>query len=150
MAKRGKANIDIKNKRASFEYEFLETLIAGIVLTGTEIKSIREGKASLPDAYCYFVGNELFVKNLHIAEYWWGNIDNHNPRRDRKLLLNRKELNKLLRKYKEKGLTIVATRLFIDENGYAKLEIALARGRKAYDKRENIKEKDLRREMERK
>jgi SsrA-binding protein len=144
MAKRGKANIDIKNKRASFEYEFLETLTAGIVLTGTEIKSIRAGKASLSDAYCYFVGNELFVKNMHIAEYWWGNFSNHDPRRDRKLLLNRKELNKLLRKYKEKGLTIVATRLFIDENGYAKLEIALARGRKAYDKRENIKEKDLR------
>jgi SsrA-binding protein len=150
MTKRCKANIDIKNKRASFDYEFLETLTAGIVLNGTEIKSIREGKASLSDAYCYFVGNELFVKNMHIAEYWWGNLNNHNPRRDRKLLLNRKELNKLLRKYKEKGLTIVATRLFIEENGYAKLEIALARGRKAYDKRENIKEKDLRREMERK
>ena len=149
MVKRGKANIDIKNKRASFDYEFLETLTAGIVLSGTEIKSIREGKASLVDAYCYFVGNELFVKNMHIAEYWWGNLINHNPRRDRKLLLNRKELNKLLRKYKEKGLTIVATRLFIEENGYAKLEIALARGRKAYDKRENIKEKDLRRDMER-
>jgi len=146
MAKRGKANIDIKNKRASFEYEFLETLTAGIVLTGTEIKSIREGKASLPDAYCYFAGNELFVRNLHIAEYWWGNLSNHDPRRDRKLLLNRKELNKLLRKYKEKGLTIVATRLFVDENGYAKLELALARGRKAYDKRENIKNKDFRRE----
>ena len=148
MVKHRKANIDIKNKRASFEYEFLETLTAGIVLNGTEIKSIREGKASLSDAYCYFVGNELFVKNMHIAEYWWGNLNNHNPRRDRKLLLNRKELNKLLRKYKEKGLTIVATRLFIEENGYAKLEIALARGRKAYDKRENIKEKDLRKQLE--
>jgi len=148
MAKRGKANIDIKNKRATFEYEFLETLTAGIVLSGTEIKSIREGKASLSDAYCYFVGDELFVKNMHVAEYWWGNLSNHNPRRDRKLLLNRKELNKLLRKYKEKGLTIVATRLFIDENSYAKLEIALARGRKAYDKRENIKEKDLRKHLE--
>jgi SsrA-binding protein len=150
MLKRGKANINIKNKRASFDYEFLETLTAGIVLNGTEIKSIREGKASLVDAYCYFAGDELFVKNMHIAEYWWGNLNNHNPRRDRKLLLNRKELNKLLRKNKEKGLTIVATRLFIEENGYAKLEIALARGRKAYDKRENIKEKDLRRDMERK
>ena len=149
MAKRGKANINIKNKRVSFEYELLEMLVAGIVLTGTEIKSIREGKASLQDAYCYFVGDELFVKNMHIAEYWWGNFTNHNPRRDRKLLLNRKELNKLLRKYKEKGLTIVATRLFMEENGYAKLEIALARGRKAYDKRENIKEKDIRRDMER-
>ncbi len=149
MAKRGKANIDIKNKRASFDYEFLETLTAGIVLTGTEIKSIREGKASLSDAYCYFVGNELFVKNMHVAEYWWGSFNNHDPRRDRKLLLNRKELNKLQRKHKEKGLTIVATRLFVNENGYAKLDIALARGRKAYDKRENIKEKDLRREMDR-
>jgi len=149
MAKRVKANIDIKNKRASFDYEFLETFTAGIVLTGTEIKSIRGGKATLSDAYCYFVGDELFVKNMHVAEYWWGSFANHDPRRDRKLLLTRKELNKLYRRHKEKGLTIVASRLFIDDNGYAKLAIALARGKKEYDKRESIKEKDLRREMER-
>ena len=149
MAKREKANIDIKNKRASFDYELLETFTAGIVLTGTEIKSIRGGKASLADAYCYFVGDELFVKNMHIAEYWWGSFSNHDPRRDRKLLLTRKELNKLLRRNKEKGLTIVASRMFINDGGYAKLVIALARGKKEYDKRESIKEKDLRREMDR-
>ncbi len=149
MAKREKANIDIKNKRASFDYELLETFTAGIVLTGTEIKSIRGGKASLADAYCYFVGDELFVKNMHIAEYWWGSFSNHDPRRDRKLLLMRKELNKLLRRNKEKGLTIVASRMFINDGGYAKLVIALARGKKEYDKRESIKEKDLRREMDR-
>lgn len=149
MVKRAKANIDIKNKRASFDYEFLETFTAGIMLTGTEIKSIRGGKATLSDAYCYFAGDELFVKNMHIAEYWWGSFSNHDPRRDRKLLLTRKELNKLLRRHKEKGLTIVASRLFINDGGYAKLVVALARGKKEYDKRENIKEKDLRREMER-
>ncbi len=149
MAKREKVNIDIKNRRASFDYEFLETFIAGIMLTGTEIKSIRGGKATLSDAYCYFSGDELFVKNMHIAEYWWGSFSNHDPRRDRKLLLNRKELNKLLRRTKEKGLTIVASKLFINDGGYAKLVIALARGKKEYDKRASIKEKDLRREMDR-
>ncbi|MDR3236405.1 MAG: SsrA-binding protein [Prevotellaceae bacterium] len=149
MAKRTKANINIKNKRASFDYELLDAYTAGIVLYGTEIKSIRAGKASLADAYCYFAGNELYVKNMHIAEYWWGGFSNHDPRRDRKLLLHRKELEKLLRRHKEKGLTIVATRLYVDENGRAKLNLALARGKKAYDKRESIKEKDVRRDMER-
>ncbi|MDR0728924.1 MAG: SsrA-binding protein SmpB [Prevotellaceae bacterium] len=144
---RPKATIEIKNKRASFEYELVETFTAGIALVGTEIKSIRAGKASLVDAYGYFVGHELFIKNLHIAEYWWGNLQNHDPRRDRKLLLNRRELSKLQRRTKEKGFAIVATRLYIAENGYAKLEIALARGKKNYDKRESIKQKDLRREM---
>lgn len=146
---KNKSNIEIKNKRAGFEYEFLEKYTAGIVLSGTEIKSIRAGKASLADSYCYFAGGELYVKNMHIAEYWWGNLFNHDPRRDRKLLLNKKELRKLQRAVKEKGLTIVATRLFIAENGYAKLNIALARGKKEYDKRESIKEKDLKRAMER-
>jgi SsrA-binding protein len=146
---RTKTTIEIKNKRASFEYEFLETFTAGLCLVGTEIKSIRAGKASLADAYGYFAGHELFVKNMHIAEYWWGNLNNHDPRRDRKLLLQRKELTKLQRRTKEKGLTIVATKLFIAENGYAKLVIALARGKKIYDKRESIKEKDLRRDRER-
>ena len=148
MAKRTKANIDIKNKRASFDYEFIDTCTAGIVLSGTEIKSIRAGKAALADAYCYFVNGELYVKNMHIAEYWWGGFSNHDPRRDRKLLLHRKELQKLFRRHKEKGLTIVATRLFIGEKGFAKLVIALARGKKAYDKRASIKEKDLRRATE--
>lgn len=141
-----KSNIEIKNKKAKFEYEFIETFTAGIVLTGTEIKSIRAGKASLVDSYCYFVGNELFIKNMNISEYWWGTVNAHIPRRDRKLLLTRRELNRLSRSVKEKGLTIVASRLFIAENGYAKVNIALARGKKEFDKRESIKEKDLRRE----
>ena len=146
---KAKCKIEIKNKKASFEYEFIESFTAGVVLSGTEIKSIRAGKASLVDSYCYFVNRELFVKNMHIAEYWWGNLNNHDPRRDRKLLLKRKELNRLFRATREKGLTIIATRLFIAENGYAKLNIALARGKREFDKRHSIKEKDLRRESER-
>lgn len=144
-----KAKINIKNKKASFEYEFIETFTAGLVLSGTEIKSIRNSKASLSDSYCYFIGNELFVKNMHIAEYWWGSFNKHDPKRDRKLLLNKRELRKLQRAIKEKGLTIVTTRLFLADNGYAKLNIALARGKKEYDKRNSIKEKDLRRDMDR-
>ena len=145
---KAKSKVEIKNKKASFEFEFLETFTAGIVLTGTEIKSIRAGKASLPDSYCYFVAGELYVKNMHIADYWWGSFNKHDPKRDRKLLLNRRELRKLARAIKEKGLTIVATRLFIAENGYAKLNIALARGKKEYDKRHSIKEKDMRRDAQ--
>jgi SsrA-binding protein len=147
MAK-AKSKVEIKNKKASFEFEFLETFTAGIVLTGTEIKSIGAGKASLPDSYGYFVAGELYVKNMHIADYWWGSFNKHDPKRDRKLLLNRRELRKLARAIKEKGLTIVATRLFIAENGYAKLNIALARGKKEYDKRHSIKEKDMRRDAQ--
>ena len=146
---KAKSKVEIKNKKASFEYEFLETFTAGIVLSGTEIKSIRAGKASLPDSYCYFIGNELYVRNMHIAEYWWGSFINHDPKRDRKLLPNRKELRKLARAIKEQGLTIVATRLFIAENGFAKLNIALARGKKEYDKRHTIKENDIRRQEDR-
>ena len=146
---KAKSKIEIKNKRASFDYEFLDTFTAGIVLSGTEIKSIRAGKASLVDSYCYFANNELYVKNMHVADYWWGSFNNHDPRRDRKLLLQRKELRKLQRATKEKGLTIVATRLYIAENGYAKLNIALAKGKKEYDKRNSIKEKDVRRDMDR-
>ena len=146
---KAKSSVEIKNRRASFDYEFIETFQAGIVLTGTEIKSIRAGKASLVDTFCYFNGNELYVKNMHIAEYWWGSWGKHDPRRDRKLLLSRKELNKLQRAVKEKGLTIVGVKLYIADNGYAKLLIALARGKKEYDKRASIKEKDLRREMDR-
>ena len=146
---KAKSSVEIKNKRASFEYEFVESFTAGIVLCGTEIKSIRGGKASLVDSYCYFIGTELFVKNMHIAEYWWGSFNKHDPKRERKLLLTKRELRKLARASQEKGMTIVPTRLFIAENGYAKLNIALARGKKEYDKRESIKEKDLKREMER-
>lgn len=144
---KAKSKVEIKNKRASFEYEFLEGFTAGIVLTGTEIKSIRMGKASLVDSYCYFVGGELFVKNMHVADYWWGSWGKHDPKRDRKLLLTKKELRKLQRAVKEKGLTIVATRLFISEKGYAKLNIELARGKREYDKRQAIKEKDMKRAM---
>lgn len=145
-----KAKVEIRNKKAGFEYEFLEHYTAGIVLSGTEIKSIREGKASLVDSYCYFVGNELFVKNMNVAEYWWGSsFSRQDPKRDRKLLLTRRELRKLQRAVKEKGLTIVTTRLFISDNGYAKLNIALAKGKREFDKRESIKEKDMRRDMDR-
>jgi SsrA-binding protein len=143
------SNIEIKNRRAAFDYELLETYTAGMALTGTEIKSIREGKASLSDAYCFFVNGELWVKNANISEYRFGTYSNHNAKRDRKLLLTKRELQKLLRKTKEKGFTIVALRIFMAENGFAKLEIALARGKKSYDKRESIKEKDLRREQDR-
>lgn len=140
-----KSDIQIKNRRASFDYEFIETFQAGIVLTGTEIKSIRAGKASLVESYCYFSGNELYVKNMHVAEYWWGSWRQHDPKRDRKLLLTKKELGKLRRAVKEKGYTIIAVKLYIADNGYAKLLIALGRGKKEYDKRAAIREKDLRR-----
>ena len=146
---KAKSSVEIKNRRASFDYEFLETFQAGIVLTGTEIKSIRAGKASLVDAFCYFNNNELYVKNMHVADYWWGTWGKHDPRRDRKLLLTRKELSKLQRSVKEKGLTIIASKLYISQSGYAKLQIHLARGKKDYDKRASIREKDLRRSMER-
>lgn len=142
-------NINIKNKKASFEFELIDFYIAGIMLSGTEIKSIRQGKANLSDSYCVFVQNELFVKSLHISEYTYGTHYNHEPKRDRKLLLNRQELNKLDKKLKEKGFTIVPVRLFIDENGLAKLEIALAKGKKFYDKRQDLKKKDDKREMDR-
>jgi SsrA-binding protein len=140
-----KNKVEIKNKRASFDYEFLENFTAGIVLYGTEIKSIRAGKANLGDSYCFFQDNELWVKNLHISEYENRGYSGHDPVRTRKLLLNRKELNKLRRKSQEKGLTIIAKRMFLSPNGYAKIDIALARGKKEYDKRESIKEKDQRR-----
>ena len=146
---KAKSTIEIKNRRASFDYEFIERYTAGIVLSGTEIKSIRAGKASLVDSYCYFVNNELYVRNMNVSEYWWGSYNRHDPKRDRKLLLTKRELRKLQRATREKGLTIVALKIFISENGYAKLDIALARGKREYDKRETIKEKDMRRERER-
>ena len=147
MAK-AKSKVEIKNKRASFEYEFIESFTAGIVLTGTEIKSIRAGKASLTDSYCYFVNTELFVKNMHVADYWWGTFNKHDPRRDRKLLLTARELAKLSRSAQDKGLTIVGLRLFLSERGLAKNVIGLARGRKSYDKREYLKANDAKREMD--
>ena len=140
--------INIKNKRATFDYELLDTYTAGIVLTGTEIKSIRLGKASLVDTYCLLERGELWVRNMHIAQYFYGTYNNHEARRDRKLLLNRKELNKIQRALQDRGLTVVGLRLFLNERGLAKVVVGLARGRKAYDKREYLKENDAKREMD--
>jgi SsrA-binding protein len=145
----GSGNIVIKNKKASHDYEFLEKFIAGIKLTGTEIKSIRSGKATLADSYCVFRKSELYIKGMHISEYYWGNINNHDPLRERKLLLNARELKKIERKVKETGYTIVVIKVFINERGLAKAEIAVARGKKEYDKRETLKRKDATREMDR-
>lgn len=141
--------IEIRNKRAGYEYFLIDTYTAGIVLTGTEIKSIRDGKVNLADAYCSFRGNELFVNEMHISEYRFGSYLNHPAKRDRKLLLTKRELHKLQNKVKEKGFTIIPVLLFVNPKGLAKLNIALAKGKKFYDKRESIKEKDNRREMER-
>jgi len=140
--------VNIKNKRASFEYQFLDTYITGIMLTGTEIKSIRQQKVSLQDAYCYFDDGELFIKNMNIARYTEGTYYNHDPLRERKLLLKKNELRKLENKLDD-GLTIVPLRLFINDRGLAKIEIALAKGKKLYDKREDIKARDVAREMAR-
>jgi len=138
----------LKNKKAGFAYHFLTQYTAGMVLTGTEIKSIRNGFVNFQDAYCYFFRDELFLKNLHIAPYLQGNRYNHEEKRERKLLLKRKELDKLLQK-KEKGLTIVPVKLWINAKNFAKLDIALAKGKKLYDKRQQIKERDLSRELDR-
>ena len=141
-------NITVKNKKAYFNYEILEEFTAGMVLVGTEIKSLRLGKAALTDCYCYFVGHELFVRGVNIAEYAWGSINNHAPKRDRKLLLTERELTKLLRASQDKGITIVGLRLFINDRGLAKLVIGLARGKHEYDKRETIKLRDAARELD--
>ena len=143
------SNIQIKNKRAAFDYEIAERYTAGIQLFGTEIKSIRGGKAGLVDSYCTFIGNELWVKNMHIATYSFGTYNNHEVRRDRKLLLTARELRKLMRSVRETGFTIVPIKLFIDEKSLAKLEIGLARGKKSYDKRHSLREKEDKRSMER-
>lgn len=140
------SNIVIKNKRATFDYEITERYTAGIQLYGTEIKSIRDGKAALTDTYCTFIKDELWVKNMHIATYFFGTYNNHEVRRDRKLLLTKRELRKLSRATKETGFTIVPTKLFINAKGLAKLEIGLARGKKNYDKRHALKEKEARKE----
>jgi SsrA-binding protein len=142
--------ISIKNRRAGFDYTFIEKFTAGIVLLGTEIKSIREGKASLVDSYCYFKNDELYIRSLNISIYTEGNLYNHEPTRERKLLLHKQELVKLRKKMQDKGLTIVPTVLFTSDSGYAKVEIAVAKGKKLYDKREDLKTKDLNREMNRK
>jgi SsrA-binding protein len=143
------SKINIKNRKASFEYQFIATFVAGISLLGTEIKSIRDNKANISDAHCVFIDDELFVRNLHIAEYPNGGYINHEPKRDRKLLLNRQELNKMLGKVTEKGNSIIPIRLFMNETGKAKLEITLAKGKKVHDKRDSIKEKEQKRDMDR-
>ena len=143
------APINIKNKRASHDYEFIETYTAGMVLTGTEIKSIRQGKASLVDTYCFFDKRELWVKNMHIAQYTYGTYNNHAATRDRKLLLNKRELRKLQKATKDTGKTIIPLRMFINDNGLAKLEIALCQGKHSYDKRQSLREADDKREMQR-
>lgn len=145
MPKKPTTEINIKNRKAEFEYILVTSFTAGIVLTGTEIKSIRAGKVNLTDSYCSFINGELWAHNIHISEYANGSYNNHEPKRDRKLLLNRKELKKLQSKLNDRGMTIIPTRMWINENGYAKLDIALARGKKMFDKRESIKEKDQRR-----
>jgi len=146
--KKNNNTINIKNKRAEHEYFLLDTLTAGLVLTGTEIKSIRNGKASLAESYCSFKGEELFVIGMHIAEYDKGTYNNHDPKRDRKLLLTARELKKLKNKVQEKGLTIIPTLLYVNEKGLAKLDIALAKGKHYYDKRETLKNKDSKRDVE--
>ncbi len=145
MPKKPTADINIKNRKAEYEYHLLSTFTAGIVLTGTEIKSIRAGKVNLTDSYCSFINGELWAHNIHISEYANGSYNNHEPKRDRKLLLNKKELKKIQSKLNDRGMTIIPTQMWINENGYAKLDIALARGKKMFDKRDSIKEKDQRR-----
>ena len=142
-------DINIKNKRAEFDYLLMDKSTAGLVLTGTEIKSIRKGKASLVDTYCYVIQGEVWVKNMYIAQYEQGSYNNHMERRDRKLLLNRKEIRKIQQTVKSPGFSIVPTLLFVDEKGLAKLDIHIARGKKEYDKRETLKEKEDRRSIDR-
>jgi len=141
--------INIKNKKASYEFEFIDKFVAGLVLTGTEIKSIREGKVSLTEAFCYFRREELYIKQMHIAPYSMAASYNHDAVRERKLLLNKKELNKLQTKFAEKCLSIIPLRIFVNDRGLAKMEIALAKGKKIHDKRDSIKEKDAKRDLQR-
>ena len=146
---RKKSPVNIRNKKASFEYFFVDTYTAGIVLTGTEIKSIRLGKASLVDSFCYIHNGEIWVKGMNISPYFFGSYNNHESKRDRKLLLNKREINKLREATKQVGYTIVPILVFIDDHGRAKVDIALAKGKKEFDKRQTLKEKEDRREMDR-
>lgn len=146
---RKKSPVSIRNKKASFEYFFVDTYTAGIVLTGTEIKSIRLGKASLVDSYCYIHNGEIWVKGMNISPYFFGSYNNHEAKRDRKLLLTKREIHKLQEATKQVGFTIVPTLVFIDAKGRAKVDIALVKGKKEYDKRQTLKEKEDRREMDR-
>jgi len=141
--------VNIQNRRASYEYQFLVKYTAGIMLTGTEIKAIREGNVNLGDGFCTFVNGELYLNQVNIAKFTEGTYNNHEPTRTRKLLLNKRELNQLEKKLQEQGLTVIPIRLFINDRGFAKVEIALAKGKKLFDKREDIKERDVKREMQR-
>ena len=142
-------DINIKNKKAFFEYQIIDKFIAGIELKGTEIKSIREGKATITEGFCFFKKNELWIKGMHISEYKFGTYANHEPKRERKLLLNNQELNKISKKIQDQGITIIPLRLFISKKGWAKIEISTAKGKKIHDKRNTIKERDIKRDMER-
>jgi SsrA-binding protein len=142
-------NINIKNRKATFDYEILETFTAGVVLTGTEIKSLRQGKAGLTDTYCMVENHELWVKNMYIAEYSYGSYNNHTTHRDRKLLVTRKELNRIAKQAEQPGYSVVPLRIFINERGLAKMVIAVARGKKLYDKRQSIKEREDKRNLDR-
>ncbi len=142
-------DINIKNKKAFFEYQIIDKFIAGIELKGTEIKSIREGKATITEGFCFFKNNELWIKGMHITEYKLGTYANHEPKRERKLLLNNQELNKISKKIQDQGITIVPLRLFISKKGWAKIEISTAKGKKLHDKRNTIKERDIKRDIER-
>ena len=142
-------SVEIKNKRAKFDYEWLDTYTAGLQLVGTEVKSIRMGKASIAEAYCYMTGSELFIKGMNVTEWSHGNIFNHDPIRERKLLLSKRELDKIEKALKDQGVTVVPTKLFISEKGWIKLNIAVAKGKKNYDKRQSLKEKDAKRDLAR-
>ena len=143
------SKVDIKNRRAKFDFEIIETFTAGIVLTGTEIKSIRLGKAGLTDSFCYENNGELWIKNMYVAEYFYGSYNNHTQRRDRKLLLNKEEIREIGKASKDAGFSIVPLRVFINDRGLAKVVIALAKGKKEYDKRQSIKEREDKREIDR-
>ena len=147
--KENKSSTEFRNRKASYEYFFIETWVAGIELKGTEVKSIREGKVQFTDAWCSFSGNDLFIRDLHINEYEFGNLHNHDPKRPRRLLLKKQELIKIKKKVQEKGLTLIPVKLFIISRGLVKIEIALARGKQTHDKRDSIKEKDIMRDMAR-
>lgn len=143
------AQVNIKNRRATFDFDIIDTYVAGIVLTGTEIKSIRLGKAGLTDSFCYENNGEIWIKNMYIGEYFYGSYNNHPSRRDRKLLLNKKEINELGKASKDNGFSIIPLKVFVNDRGLAKVQIALAKGKKAYDKRQSIKEREDKREMDR-
>lgn len=142
-------NINIKNRRATFDYEIIESFTAGIVLTGTEIKSIRQGKASLVDTFCYIENGEVWIKNMYVAEYFFGSYNNHSVRRDRKLLLNKKEIGEMNKYNQQSGFSLIPLRIFINDQGLAKIVIAIAKGKKEYDKRQSIKEKEDKRMLAR-